>query len=88
MKEEKNKLNKSSELSVNYSSKIKNIGESIFALGDDLLELALELATDAFENVNSKSSQSTNEQFDNAESLQKQIDQLISELKGIKNIMK
>ncbi|MFJ7954536.1 translation initiation factor 2 [Lysinibacillus sp. NPDC096418] len=88
MKEEKNKLNKSSELPTNYSSKIKNIGESIFALGDDLLELALELATDAFENVNSKSSQSTNEQFDNAESLQKQIDQLISELKGIKNILK
>lgn len=88
MKKDKNKLNQLSESPMNYSNKIKNIGESIFILGDALLELAIELASDALENVNSKSSQSSNEQSDNPESLQSQLDHLISELKGIKNILK
>ncbi|MFJ7736676.1 translation initiation factor 2 [Lysinibacillus sp. NPDC097287] len=88
MNNDNNKLNRPSESHESSTSKIKNIGASIFTLGEDLLELALELAFDALEDVNNQSPQSLNDQSKHSESIQKQIDHLISELEGMKKIMK
>lgn len=88
MSNDKNKLNYPPESHESSTSKIKNISVSIFTLGEDLLELALELAFDALKHVNNHSSQNLNDQSKHSESIQKQIDHLISELEGMKKIMK
>ena len=88
MNNDKNKLNQPSASHESSASKIKNIGASISTLGEDLLELALELAFDALGDVNNQSPQSLKSQSKHSENIQKQIDQLISELEGMKKIMK
>ena len=88
MNNDKENLNQPSKSNESSASKIKNIGASISTLGEDLLELALELAYDALEDVNNQSSQSLNDQSKHSDSIQKQIDHLISELEGMKKIMK
>ena len=64
------------------------IGASITTLGDGIATIAAALALEALEKSSTEDNQNANKPSQQAESMQKQIDYIISELKQIKKMMR
>ena len=84
----KNKSTPSSDSLEIYAARLSFIGASISTLGDGLSAVAAGLTLQALEKSTKQNSQSQYTQPENLESIQKQIDYLINELKHIKKIIK
>lgn len=88
MNNNKNKLNPPADSQEIFIAKLSYIGASISTLGDGLSAIAAGLALEALKNGNNHSSESSIDSSQKTESMQKQIDYLISELKQIKKFLK
>jgi gas vesicle protein len=88
MNKDQNNLKKGSDSPEIFSAKLAFIGASISTLGDGLQAVAAGIALDLLQRANNESSQNQNEQSQYQEKMQKEIDDLINELKQIKKTMK
>ncbi|WP_253896198.1 translation initiation factor 2 [Solibacillus sp. R5-41] len=71
-----------------FIAQLSYIGAAISTLGDGIQAIAAGLTLESLKNANNQSSENSTDQSQKTESMQKQIDFLISELKQIKKILK
>ncbi|MGN4124418.1 translation initiation factor 2 [Lysinibacillus sphaericus] len=88
MNNKPNNVNQSTDSLEIYAAKLAYIGASISTLGDGLQAIAAGLALEALQKANNQNSDGSDNQTKQAESMQKQIDYLISELKQIKKTLR
>ena len=88
MSDNKNKTNPTSDSRDVQIAKLAFIGASISTLGDGLQAVAAGLALEVLQKSSNQSSQNQNDSFKQTETMQKQIDYLINELKQIKRMMR
>lgn len=71
-----------------FIAQLAYIGAAISTLGDGIQTIAAALTLESLKNANNQSSESSIDQSEKTESMEKQIDYLISELKQIKKSLK
>lgn len=88
MDNNKNNLNQPAESQEIFIAQLSYIGAAISTLGDGIQAIAAALTLESLKNANNQSTESSTDQSQKTESMDKQIDYLITELEEIKKLLK